>query len=1597
MYGLESSYRFLQLLGKGAEGEVWLAEDIRRAPLRVAVKLIAGAGSGLPEEVRRLAALEHPVLAPVLDAGVVAEEDVAFLVTPHYAGEAVTLFVADAKEDTALDLLNQACLAIAHLNSRGLRHGDLKPGHLLVLPGDPPRLRIIDLGSGVELDDPQPPQVGTPPYAAPEIWDRGGASPGKNADLYALAMVFAEGLIGSLPIRGDNEAWRRWHRQGDREGWFSSAPKALDPALEAILRSCLEVDPDNRPRDAASLSEQLPARRESVDREALPQPLIGRSGILDSLARPRPPGSVDLLTGPPGSGRTRLLQTLKARLLAAGSAAILAPASELDDPAAAARWLQGLPANAEERVLLIDDLDGGRAEAMALTWQWLRERVPRGARLVATGEAASLSGAVSELLQRSGARPQRRSIPPLSERQAIDVLRLEDPSISIDSARQRWQESGGWPGILLGESPAPRPLPDALAGLLAAFPCPIPAGPVAAALGWDLSRLAAHIGDPDIAAPAGAEVPVPPRKSRHLADSGLLAALVRGWLASGDEEASWGSLVLSARARLEPDLEEVRRLRKEARKAGRWDRVLALSEGSVDPGVASAWESREALLTLGRGALLDRPVPAPEGVVDLGFDGVSAAAMVLENEGRGLESRRLWETWLATAPPEGVLKAHAEAARLAIAQGEGEGARKHLQQAIDVLDGGVEAEPEDLLRIAGVVVRSWDLNRAERLFEAALAGARGRGGLSVDVTVGALSGLAGIDRHRGDLESAEERLLLADRYRRLAGIEARHPKILWNLATVQTLRRKIDEAEPRFRELLAELDLAADRRLVPWGRLGLGQVLRDRGALAPALLQLERAAREAEENDDKALLAAVLGNNGDLRLFLGDPLGALAVRQKMHQVALEVGEPALERQSRIALAAARLEAGDIDGAVAVVGEAGSAGEPRLDAWEALLRAQIADAAPASCRQRLDLAARACRLAIRSARPHTLPRALILLARAVAAGGDEGRSRRILERALTEASGEPAPDLARIPVALELALLDHATGGGPDCIKELKRIAREAARLRLFPEHWVAATWILEIDPQEEDLRPRRFARVLRRRYGEAGLETLCRRYQLSGRLLANLSGKGEWMTLSGSYIHGDPDPRRALLDAIARMRVCWPAKSIALLQHRQQGWRRLARVTEEGAEIEKRPAVHPLDIDEEAAAAPVHRRAEAILPLVGALPGDGRWALHVTGFETAPDGADLAPLERAVAGWFDRLQVEILEGKLKALRSQMKELGEERLGERQMLETQLLTQRLELATTSVEGDVPWIAASPALEAIEKGVEAWARSELPILVYGESGTGKTAFLQRFARVVGADPVVVESCAALPEGLLEAELFGFREGAFTGAERPHPGLFERADGGLLILDHIDELPADLQGKFLRVLDAGKFRPLGASEDLEVNFRLATTVRRNPQELIDAELLRVDLYYRMQGIEISLPPLRERREDIRPLLEAHLDCQARQLAVPVPEITPAALELLERDRWTGNVREVVNRVQRWLIAGLRVITPADVRADGNTDEEAREAVWGGGSWRQETERFHKQVVAEALAHHGGNQSHAARALGLSRRHLQTLLTRYNLRSTE
>jgi serine/threonine-protein kinase PknK len=228
-----------------------------------------------------------------------------------------------------------------------------------------------------------------------------------------------------------------------------------------------------------------------------------------------------------------------------------------------------------------------------------------------------------------------------------------------------------------------------------------------------------------------------------------------------------------------------------------------------------------------------------------------------------------------------------------------------------------------------------------------------------------------------------------------------------------------------------------------------------------------------------------------------------------------------------------------------------------------------------------------------------------------------------------------------------------------------------------------------------------------------------------------------------------------------------------------------------------------------------------------------------------------------------------------------------------------------------------LGESPALLAVLALVDKVARSTLPVLIQGESGTGKeliaSAVHQSSARK--DKPFVTENCAAIPETLLESELFGYKRGAFTGADRERKGLFQTADKGTIFLDEIGDMSLALQSKLLRVLQDGEIRPVGGTVSVRVDVRVVSASNRMLRDLVARHQFREDLYYRLSGVTIELPPLRERGDDILVLARAFVARIAAEMKRSPPDLSPATEKVLLRHRWPGNIRELDNEMRRCL----------------------------------------------------------------------------------
>ncbi|MEW5707286.1 sigma-54 interaction domain-containing protein [Pelomicrobium sp.] len=317
------------------------------------------------------------------------------------------------------------------------------------------------------------------------------------------------------------------------------------------------------------------------------------------------------------------------------------------------------------------------------------------------------------------------------------------------------------------------------------------------------------------------------------------------------------------------------------------------------------------------------------------------------------------------------------------------------------------------------------------------------------------------------------------------------------------------------------------------------------------------------------------------------------------------------------------------------------------------------------------------------------------------------------------------------------------------------------------------------------------------------------------------------------------------------------------------------------------------------------------------------------------------------------------------------------------------------------------APDSPLNAVCELAEAVAPYDISVLITGESGTGKELLARAIHdRSLRANRTfVVENCGAVPDPLLESELFGHRRGAFTGAYEDHVGLFQQADGGTLLLDEIGETSPAFQVKLLRVLQNGEIRPVGSSRTLRVNVRVIAATNRNLQEEVRRGRFREDLYYRLAMVTLHVPALRERPMDI-PLIANHILARAMAaLGKPVEGFTEEALALLKAYRWPGNVRQLENEIVRMLALargprlGAELFSPQVFHA---LEEEADEAAFTtlsrlDGTLKERMEVLEARMLKETLIRHRWNKTQAARELGLSRAGLRSKLARYGMEKND
>jgi DNA-binding NtrC family response regulator len=325
--------------------------------------------------------------------------------------------------------------------------------------------------------------------------------------------------------------------------------------------------------------------------------------------------------------------------------------------------------------------------------------------------------------------------------------------------------------------------------------------------------------------------------------------------------------------------------------------------------------------------------------------------------------------------------------------------------------------------------------------------------------------------------------------------------------------------------------------------------------------------------------------------------------------------------------------------------------------------------------------------------------------------------------------------------------------------------------------------------------------------------------------------------------------------------------------------------------------------------------------------------------------------------------------------------------------THELEKRLEIAETRFHP----IFKSKSMQEIEELITAMAPSEANVLITGESGVGKeviaNAIHQRSRR---ADkPMVKLNCAAFPQSMIEGELFGYVKGAFTGAVNDFPGMIGEASGSTLFLDEISDMPTDLQTRFLRVLQEREYRPLGSTRTIKADFRVIAATNRPIAQALSEHRLRSDLYYRLNTFQIEVPPLRDRKQDIPPLVAFFVKEFAQQLGKPEPTIAPEAFQKMLDYAWPGNVRELQNALEYAVVlARQNLIGVKELPAEVQLPTVLQQSERGNSTSRQGVQTLddvERSAILQALAQSHGNKKRAAQLLGIQRPTLYNKMKRY------
>ena len=1619
--GTDDRYRFGELLGSGGAGSVWLVEDRLFPGSVVALKELTASGTVDPsreQDLRRefaaLASLHHPNLVEVYEFDTSPEGLPRFTLEFVQGGNLVEAVTREGPS-LLMTLTAEALRALAFLHDFDLIHRDLKPANLLVRDRArlDCRLVIVDFGLARLAGD-EPLEAfrakGTLPYLAPELFRNRSAS--ARSDLYSLAAVLHEAIFGNPPVLLKDDNLGNFIQaviEGKRAR--PEMPDGYPSGFGRWLDELLSPDPGVRPGTArealARLNEacatdypaETPTTRAARLMSGRPDERKEELGRLWSSLTPSAGPRVVWISGSPGFGKTRLLRWLEAEGILEGWQVVLGTAGE---KLLSLEELRSLAAS-KPTLLLLDDIDAADTRTAELVNRVAREPHQPPLQVVAAVWPGGMRHpALSKLWSDTG------TVPTLAR---VDLGHLDETGIRamasratgarVADERVRWllEASGGVPaeaeallveGVWergLQQAPTQRPVRTTSGRLHLHMLSP-------EARRWvdALAVLRGNVTSTRVAALAGLEDSTAGEASREAValglaqrSQGLWHAESRRWVEqhlSGMEPTRFRELHSSAVRIVE---------REDGEAADPWllsqlwsgtgeneraiecaARAARLSGEAGDPALA-AEQYGAALRWLGRGRERRHELRLHQGGVlmesGLHQDAVrafgAAARFASNSEERTEALARQAEALVHAGRFHRALDAAKNLEDRTQAIGGPQRIRARKASAIALGRLGRESEAVPLLDEARELARNENDRRAEAEILQLLATCKLRARLD-----GAEEDfLRAVELYAPDDPDAGERR------------DAQELKARIGLAVIRAQRGEYDAAE----KLLDKVrDVALEQ-----GQLNLQQTVRSKQALvAFERGRLDDAARFAEEAADLALHLGdpnlVLVNHcrlGEAMIRCGSPGEAVALMRETLSRPLNRAEPENVDYARMLMAEAWMETGGGDEAgIASLMELTLTSCRRLRKPRTLLMGLVLEMkrrARPECNDSFDPISDEFDLELGRSGSSVDPEILIRASLA--------RSTYHLRR------GDALAAASRAAEAVEVASRRGAT-------------AFEAEAQGLLAE--ASARLGMETDAEQaRDKGRARLAEAARRIRSDDSRDAFVRRpvfAPLARRdILSDRHNHGRLVALYDMIrvLNSETDTD-SLVETILDMalKVVGAERGMILLKNDAPA---------PGAPDEF--TVHVArSIDAETA-----KDAESYSRHVVAEAGAGRSLLAI---DAAHDdrfrelksvslynirSLMCVPLRSRgkIIGtvYLDSRRDGVLftENDLRFLEAfaDHSALALENVVERAKLELQ--NRRLQSAAETRTRFANIVGRCSEMQNIFSLIETVASSNLPVLIQGESGTGKELVARAIHFQGGRRrrPLVLENCSAVPASLLETELFGHVRGAFTGAERDHPGLFEQAHLGTLFLDEIGDMSSEMQARMLRVLETGEIRRVGGEKSITVDVRVVAATHRDLEEEVRAGRFREDLLYRLQVVTVEIPPLRDRPGDVSLLTEHFLRKIADERARDPVRVDDDVLALFEQYSWPGNVRQLENTLRRLTLLGQgKPITRAMIAADPKA-QAALMPHSGGPPQVLSLKLAEKEQVRRALERAGGNRRKAATLLSVSRATLYRKLKEHDL----